>query len=365
MAHYVQVVITFLFVALVCSAQESSSATVYDAEHSESYKLRQSVRTVVLDVSVVDTSGRPVAGLKAGDFQITEEGVPQPISFFQGQDQHALPPMTQELNGTDLVERSGQAPLTILLMDEISTEPEDLAFARKQVAGYLAKQPAHLASPTMLLALTGKNLKRLADYTTDRDVLITAIRADNDPPSWYVLRNRQVGFKSTNLETAGERLGIYLATLNELAAATEPYRTRKNIIWVGPGLPALDQTVALNGDQQRAVRNSVHSVVTNLMRARVTLYTVDPQGLIESPTQVLICTKTPLVLANSRSVEGIQRKGRWPLSSSRRRRVGRSFACGTTLQAKSARALPTARPTTPLRTRHGTRTSMASSVAST
>jgi hypothetical protein len=41
----------------------------------------------------MDSSVRPVAGLNAGDFQIIEEGVPQRISIFQGQDQHARPPL--------------------------------------------------------------------------------------------------------------------------------------------------------------------------------------------------------------------------------------------------------------------------------
>jgi hypothetical protein len=48
----------------------------------------------------MDSSVRPVAGLKAGDFQTIEDGVPQRISFFQGQDQHARPPPHSDLQHT-------------------------------------------------------------------------------------------------------------------------------------------------------------------------------------------------------------------------------------------------------------------------
>jgi hypothetical protein len=83
--HVTQRLWSRLLAVLVCAAQETPPLPGRDAEHSKTYRLRQNVRTVVLDVSAVDRSGRSVAGLKAGEFQVTEDGAPQRISFFHGQ----------------------------------------------------------------------------------------------------------------------------------------------------------------------------------------------------------------------------------------------------------------------------------------
>src|SRR5579884_1585240 len=43
------------------------------------------IQLVVEHVSVIDKKGRPVSGLTAKDFAITENGVPQTIRFFEEQ----------------------------------------------------------------------------------------------------------------------------------------------------------------------------------------------------------------------------------------------------------------------------------------
>ena len=295
------------------------------------YRLGQSVRAVVLDVSVTDRRGHPVAGLELDDFVVQENGVPQELNYFQSLEDHALPERANELAGQDLLTKSGDAPLTILLLDELSTEPEDLYFSRNQVAKYLKKQPTRLATPTTLLALRGKNLRRLEDFTTDRDLL----------------RNRAAGFKSTNLNTAPERLGIYLGTLKELAAQMEPYHTRQNLVWMGPGLPALNQTVALNDLQQHALKHSMDGVVSDLVRSRMTQYTIDPQRLIPNATQIAKVDAVGVALCRA---EATPRRVNWRFSSLLGRREARFSRCETMWQWGSAAAFAMDLPTTPCRT---------------
>ena len=259
------------------------------------YTLDQTVRAVVLDAAVTDRQGKPVPNLTAADFTVTEDGVPQHVDFFQDISEHKLPAKTvaADRQGAALVKSAGEAPLTILLLDHVSTEPEDLAYAKREIATYLRKQPAALNSPTALMALTGSSLLTLCDYTLDRDKLVAGIAKDHDTSSWYVLRDRQAGMKSTNLETSGERLAIYVGVLNELANAIEPYPVRKNIVWVGPGLPALDQVLAVQSDTRREIQENLRNTVTRLIRARVTMYTVDPQGLLVAPTEIAMTHSTP------------------------------------------------------------------------
>jgi hypothetical protein len=77
-------------------------------------------------------------------------------------------------------------------------------------------------------------------------------------------------------------------------------------------LPALNQTVVLKGEQQRAIRNSVHSGYSGCAQSGArprTLYTIDPQGLIESPTQLASLHQDASGSTNSLSVGEIQLKG--------------------------------------------------------
>lgn len=243
---------------------------------------------MVLDTTVTDRQGRPVPNLTAADFTVTENGVRQRVDFFQGMGEHSVPVAAAGggKQGPALLKSSGESALTILLLDHVSTEPEDLGFAKKQIAAYLRGQPSVLNSPTALMALTGTSLLTLCDYTLDRDLLVAGIERDHDTSSWYVMRDRQPGMRSTNLNTSGDRLAIYVGTLNELASATEPYPVRKNVVWVGPGLPALDQVLALAGDTREQIQENLRPLVTRLNRARVTAYTVDPQGLVVAPTEM-------------------------------------------------------------------------------
>jgi len=219
-----------------------SQSPAVQNDTGKAYKLDQNVRAVVLDATVTDRQGRPVPRLTAADFLATEDGVPQRVDFFESMREHAVPSAARigGKQGTTLLKSAGDSPLTILLLDHISTEPEDLGFAKKQIAAYLRGQAAVLNSPTALMALTGPSLATLCDYTLDRDTLVTAMAKDRETSSWYVMRDRQAGMKSTNLNSSGERLAIYIGTLNELASATESFPVRKNVGWVGPGLPALD-----------------------------------------------------------------------------------------------------------------------------
>jgi hypothetical protein len=79
----------FFSLAAALAAQGSQPAspispTTADATNaqSEAYQLKVQVRRVIVDVVVTDAKGNPVEGLKQDDFKVMENGVIQPIHFF-------------------------------------------------------------------------------------------------------------------------------------------------------------------------------------------------------------------------------------------------------------------------------------------
>lgn len=262
------------------------------------YTLQQTVQAVVLDVVVTDRDGHPWPGLTAKDFTVTEDKAPQRIDLFEPPDEHTLPPSAAGKRGDALVRASGSSPLTLILLDEISTSPEDLYYARHQTADFLAKQPATLPNPTTLLALTGKSLRTLADYTTSRDQLLAAVKADKEPPAYYMLRDRQPGYETTGLVTSFDRLRTDLSTLVELARSTESHPARKNLIWIGPGLPALNSLQAMDRTAQDTIRVAILRCSTALLHSRLTLSTVDPKGLVVGTTELVVPSAAGTILTN-------------------------------------------------------------------
>ena len=55
------------------------------------------MQLVVVNVSAKDKSGKPIEGLKASDFTVTEDGKPQKISVFEFQrlEEAAAPPLAE------------------------------------------------------------------------------------------------------------------------------------------------------------------------------------------------------------------------------------------------------------------------------
>ena len=62
-----------------------SASLVFAQQPSDPVTFKTSTQLVVETVSVKDKSGKPVEGLTAKDFTITEDGVPQTIKFFEYQ----------------------------------------------------------------------------------------------------------------------------------------------------------------------------------------------------------------------------------------------------------------------------------------
>jgi VWFA-related protein len=162
--------------------------------------------------------------------------------------------------------------VNIILLDEFNTQFEDMAFARYSLKKYLEKQPEKLTTPTMLLAVGIDKFTVLTDYTQDKQAILNALDHHFVAYPW---RNQGNSW-------APERLGTAFSTLERIAEATIGHPGHKNMIWIGRGFPSINMA-NIPVDSSRRVENYVQQCVNMLRDARVTLYAVDPAGLVVDP----------------------------------------------------------------------------------
>ena len=234
--------------------------------------VRVSSRLVVLDVSVLDAAGVSVTDLTRNDFTIYESGQPERIHSFEPFDAHRLPPSATAAslrNTADLQRLAPNAPVTVLVLDELNTAFEDTAFARTSLRKYLLARDATLTEPTTLLTVTDAGFQQVQDYTLDRGRLLDALAHLKGAYPFSLLRT------GGSPEGRAIRFAQTLASLQQVAQATSGHQGRKNILWVGSGFQSID--LRNEPDRQvQLVKGAAERTVNLLREAHVTVYTVDP-----------------------------------------------------------------------------------------
>lgn len=236
------------------------------------YTLRTTSSLVLLDVVVTDRKGSIVRDLRREDFQVMEDGAPQKITAFEQSGLH-LPEPQQSIDSTaDLDRVAPQAPVNIVLLDEFNTRFEDMAFARYSLKRFLDTQPGKLVAPTELVAVSLNHFTVLHDYTQNKQALLDALHRHFGEYPWQVHNGGWVA----------ERYARAFETLRSVALATEGHPGHKNMIWIGRGFPSID-LVTIPPDARDEIDEVVESTVNTLRDARITLYTIDPAGLMTNP----------------------------------------------------------------------------------
>jgi len=279
-----------LFSASPARSQETNPAVASDTSQtsqdaSAGTVLKRVTRAVVLDVVVTDKAGRPVSGLGTADFTLLEDGQLQAIASFEASASAHPVPNAHEARAS---KESSPVPRpeiaqVILLLDEMNTGFKDLAYARYSMGKLLRKNGGQLQQSTALMALTDQGLKLLHDSTRDGNALWNSLDHHSPQLPWRL---------NGSVYGASERLGISLGALAEIASAGEGSTVRRNIIWISPGFPilsGLDITPESRDKAFAAIRN----LSDKLLRARVTVYTVDPRGVPEASSLSTLSSASP------------------------------------------------------------------------
>jgi VWFA-related protein len=266
-------------------------------------KFETTAQLVVEDVSVTDKNGKPIEGLAAKDFTITEDGVPQTIKFCEPQKllDTATPPPVSTAPPAKALD-SGRAKVDPVTSIQITTEPAgDVRYRdRRLMVLYFDMSamppPDQLRAESAAISFVSKNMKGpdlmavmsfsdgvhvLQDFTDDRDQLLKVINklfigdaqgfdeavADDsaaDTGTAFGEDDSEFNIFNTNRQLSALQTAVkMLGALNE----------KKVLVYFASGLN-------LNGlDNQAQFQSTTNAAV----RANVTFFAVDSRGLVATP----------------------------------------------------------------------------------
>jgi VWFA-related protein len=233
------------------------------------YTLKVSTRLVILDVVATDKQGNIVQGLTKDDFHVTEADEPQTITNFDLGSARLPKPELDIESTADLDRLAPRAPVNIILLDEFNTRFEDMAFAQYSLKKYLQRQPDHLTTPTMLIAVGIDKFEVLRDYTQNKELLLDSLKHHFSGSPW----------RNTSNSWAAERYSTAFLTMRRVSEAVIGHQGHKNMIWIGRGFPSLN-IVNLPIDSSNRIETAFQQCVNSLRDARVTLTTIDPAGVL-------------------------------------------------------------------------------------
>ena len=245
------------------------------AQTPQTATLHVEAREVVLDVVVTDRKGNFVGGLTRDDFTVLEDKAKQRVVSFQTPAMHAIPAGAPEVHSTADLEKIGNAPVTIVVLDELNTQFADMAYARGSLEKWLEAQPAVLRQPTVMLVASDEKFAVLHDFTQDRAALQLALKQHFPSYPFRMSKGGAIG------PDAGERMAISLGTLMQIAEASSGTPGRKNVIWVGVGFPQL-LLDDVSGSKEDEITKAAVRATDAMLKARVTLNVIDPTAMADS-----------------------------------------------------------------------------------
>jgi VWFA-related protein len=254
--------ISLLSLSLPCIAQQSvpvAESPIKPADARPSSPA-EAERRINLDVVVTDRSGKVIPGLQQQDFTVFDNKRPSNILSF-----HAV-------NGAAATPEPAQI---ILVIDQVNTGFERVAYERDEVKRFLTRNDGKLAHPVSLVFFSDNGTQILNTPTLDGNSLAASI--DQNQNSLRSIRRSQ-GYYG-----AQDRYNLSLKTLSTLAAVEGSKPGRKMVIWISPGWPLLSgPRIQLSSADAKGIFSELVHVSTALRQAGITLYSVDPLGLADS-----------------------------------------------------------------------------------
>jgi len=215
-------------------------------------------RTITLNVVATDKAGKAVSGLQQQDFTILEDKKPQSSTAFEA------------VRGLD--PEGGPPAEIILLMDNVNTRIERVAYERLQVQKFLQRDGGHLSTPVMLAFLSDNGITTGNGPSTDGNALVADL--DRNRPSLRTINRRTQGVYG-----ASDQLDLSVNALQRLATAEATKPGRKLVIWISPGWPYLTgPNIELSSTDQRNLFNEIVRISESIQKAGMTIYNVDPLG---------------------------------------------------------------------------------------
>ena len=265
---------------------------------------RSTTRLIVQTVNVKDKDGKPIEGLTAKDFVVTEDGEPQTVSFVEFQKLPTAGTGGQVIIGdaapdaapapvapaptkaaeptTDVRIASGQPGdvkyrnrrLLVLYFDLSAMPPADLLRAYNAAVKYIKTQmtPADLVA---VMGYQGGGVRVKQDFTDNRPQLLEVVQTlvfgeDKDGDGIPDQLEEGTSFGQDDAEFAILNTDRQLSALQTAVGMLRPLPDQKSLVYFSSGLK-------LNGvDNQAQLRATTNAS----LRANVSIFPVDARGLV-------------------------------------------------------------------------------------
>jgi VWFA-related protein len=255
---------------------------------------------VVVDVVVSDAKGNPVEGLKQGDFKVMENGVIQPIHFFDvhtgtaaGVSQQALDLHLPPDTFSNLALAPTDKPVTVLLYDMLSTPQASFPIAHQALVKFIKDQGN---STKIAIFVLTDHLHMLQGFTDDETRLMQAVNSKGAtlkaPPLRAAPLLDPTDVELTRLEIQEleyleiKRHRITVDAFIEIARFVSALPGRKNLIWMSGSFPSeiFSNGIGNAGSMwQVRLDPGVRAAKQLLDENRVAVYPVDVRGLRVDP----------------------------------------------------------------------------------
>jgi len=253
---------------------------------------QSTTQLVVETVNVKDKDGKPVTGLTAKDFVLTEDGAPQTIRFFEFQkfDEAPAPiPMPGDVRVAALPrlthsqitpERPGAVRhrdrrLLALYFDFTAMPVADQIRSLNAAKRFIRTQMT-AADAVALMAYRGGSVEVFQDFTADRPRLLEIIETlivgedENAPLDESARADQGAAFGQNEAEFNIFFTDRQLAALQTAAAMLARLNEKKSLLYFASGL-------RLNGANNQA---QINATINAAVRAGVSLWPVDARGLV-------------------------------------------------------------------------------------
>jgi len=262
------------------------------------YTLSVNARLVIETVTVKDKQGKPVQGLTANDFTLTEDGVPQKIRFCEHQSLQPSPlspsPTTSAQPDITIYKRLNRGQLApekpeslrykdrrllALYFDMTAMRPADQLRALEAAQTFVRTQMSQV-DLISILRYGGGSVDVLQDFTADRNRLLSILETLVVGEGQGSIDSIQDASSADTGAAFGQDDGEFnvfntdrqLAALQTAATMLGQFNEKKALVYFAGGL-------RLNGLDNQA---QLHATVDAAIRAGVSFWPVDTRGLVAS-----------------------------------------------------------------------------------
>jgi VWFA-related protein len=260
---------------------------------------RVEIDAIELDAFVTDAQGNPVRGLTVGDFEILEDGKPQVITSFSQVDIPFVP-RTEPLEAKGAVESDvvsndrNEGRVYLFMLDDVAPVnalrsrvflrrflQQHFAANDRGAVVFLGHQDPGAAqpftnNPRQLLAA----FERFTGGFSSEDVSSQPL--DDSAVSTAAAARRVESFKAAQAaqaQIAGLDTMVGLESAVKMMAGL--HGRRKAVLLISSGLPeAIFRALSYEGGAMNRAEAAAHAAVTAATRGNVTIYPIDPAGLV-------------------------------------------------------------------------------------